>query len=181
MFGRKPKLGVDDIREIIAELSDDERKELFNSFSGKGNDSAEEEDDKTDGGEDAGQDEPAEEAAEESKADEDGGAADDAEESESAADGAEEAGAESAEDIAEEESAAEGQSTDAQDAEQDMEQKTALEELTEAVTKLEARIAALEHANDRDGEEIGVDDDFTDALAPAMPQSYLDKAKAMRY
>lgn len=175
MFGRKPKLGVDDLREIIAELSDDEKKELFSSFSGKDDDVAEEKDDKTDSGDPADESKAADDAEE--------SAADDGAEAPNEADGSggEEPDAVPAEEIAEEESVTEAPASDAQDAEQDMQQDNKIDQIMELVTKLEARIAALEHAGDRDSEEIGVDDDLTDALAPAMPQSYLDKAKAMRY
>ena len=56
-------------------------------------------------------------------------------------------------------------------------------EVMELVTKLTAEVAALRHAQETDKpvEEVGVDGEFVDEIAPAMPASYLEEAKKMRY
>ena len=56
-------------------------------------------------------------------------------------------------------------------------------EVMELITKLTAEVAALRHANETNKpvEEVGVDGEYVDELAPAMPTSYLEQAKKMRF
>ena len=98
-------------------------------------------------------------------------------------------GGESADEVKSEEADTAPESEASEEVKDDAEAKTegdkepTIGEIMELVTKLAAEVAALRHAQEtgKPVEQVGVDGEYVDEIAPSMPASYLEEAKKMRF
>lgn len=153
MFGKKVKMTADEIIDLLSELSQDELEKIKSSLL------------QEDSSDEASEDESVAETTETSETD-----------------------VQEKNDNPQEESATDVEEAADTEAVEDSEAKTEGGEeqdygaLMELVTKLDARITALEKADEQHAdEEIGTDSDFVDEVNPQMPASYMEQAKKMRY